>query len=251
MEFYGFDISEYQGVINWNRIPDKYSFVMIRAGYGVTPSQIDAKFNDNMRGALDRGLHVGVYWFLYALTVDDAIKNARALLEVIEPYKGKIDYPLVLDVEGDTIRYMSGQGKEASKRLITDMVDAFCTEIEQAGYYAMVYSDNSFINTYFYSDILNRYDLWFAYWVNIFNPDYCIRPCGMWQYTNAGNVDGISGRVDMDFTEIDYPELMKLRNLNHVIPVETPVKKSKIVVSGYVTEDDDKIVIVLDKNKVV
>lgn len=227
MEYYGFDVSQYQGNIDWNKIPDKYSFAIIRAGFGVTEksNQTDTKFNRNIQGALDRGLNVGCYWFLYALNEKDAVKNAEAFLRVIEPYKGKIKLPLWLDVEGDSIRYMRSCGVEPSKALVTKMAVAFMERIKQAGYATGFYSDNSFINTYLdTSQVVNKYDMWFAYWVSSFSPSYCIRPlCKVWQHTNSGSVPGISGRVDMNYMKIDYPEVIRAAGLNHLTQVENPV----------------------------
>lgn len=247
MGFHGFDISEYQGMIDWSKIPVKFSFAIIRAGFGVTSQQVDKCFHQNMLGAISDDFRVGCYWFLYALNVEDSIRNAEAFLEVIKPYEGNIDYPLVLDVEGDTIRYMKSMGVEPSKYLISEMVKAFCDRIEKAGYYVMVYSDNNFINTYFTKEVLERYDLWFAYWTTIFEPSYCIRDCGIWQHTNNGKVEGIEGRVDLDYAERDYARIIADAGLNHLFG-ELPVSETKkTFVSGSVTETDTQVIIVLEK----
>lgn len=249
MGYYGFDISEYQNTIDWNMIPNNFSFVVIRAGYGISVTQKDNRFDDHIQNAQKAGKNIGVYWFLYALDEKEAVQNAKAFLQVIEPYRKHINYPVVLDVEGDSIRYMRGQGVEPSKVKISGMVKAFCSVLEDAGYYAAVYSDNSFINSYFDAEVLKRYDLWFAYWVNKFDPSYCVRDCGMWQYTNKGSVNGIKGNVDLDYTERNYPETMKEHKLNgfyngEEIPV--PVTNT-LIESGTVSETDTQIFIVLNK----
>lgn len=251
MGYYGFDISEYQTDIDWGAIPNNFSFAIIRAGYGVSVTQKDNRFDSHMEGARNAGKHIGVYWFLYALNEEEAVQNAKAFLQVIEPYRKQIDFPVVLDVEGDSIRYMRGQGVEPSRVKISGMIKAFCSEIERAGYYAAVYSDNSFINSYFDSEVLKRYDLWFAYWVNKFDPSYCTRNCGVWQYTNKGNVNGIKGNVDLDYTERDYPAIMKEYGLNgyhNEKPEEIPVPVSNTMIeSGTVSETETQIFIVLNK----
>ena len=250
MKQYGIDVSEYQGLINWKKVSQQKDFAMIRAGFGVTASQIDPRFDENIGNAIDTGMHIGVYWFLYALNDDEAAKNATAFMSVLEPYKEKIDFPVVLDVEGDSIRYMRGQGVEPSKHNVSSMIRTFCDILEQHEWYVCVYSDNNFINTYFEKDILEKYDLWFAYWVNIFDPSYCTRNCGMWQYTNKGTVDGIDGCVDLDYTERDYPDIIKSRGLNgygkndNMIPV--PISNT-LIESGTVSETATQILIVLNK----
>ena len=245
MGYHGIDVSEYQGVIDWASIQKEFTFAMLRAGYGVTEKQIDKKFELNIDAAFRNGFNIGCYWFLYALTVEDAIKNAEAFLKVLEPHRKKITFPVVLDVEGDTVRYMKMQGVEPSKYLISEMIKAFCDRMEKAGFYVMVYSDNSFINTYFKNEILEKYDLWFAYWVNVFNPSYCTRHCGMWQHTNNGNVEGIEGRVDLDYTEKDYFKIiseLEKKKEEVIVPVS-----SVLIESGTVTETDTQIHIILNK----
>lgn len=242
MAYFGFDVSKYQGNIDWQKIPSKYSFTVIRSGLGTVTSQKDIKFDINMSGAMKRGLNIGCYWFLYATTVAEAVQNAKAFLKVVEPYKGKINLPLYLDVEGDTIRYMRGQGVEPTKALISEMIRAFCKEIESSGYYVGVYSDNSFINSWFQPDILSTYDLWFAYWVTAFSPSYCIRNCGMWQYNNRGSIEGIAGNVDLCYTERNYPDIIKKAGLNHLSgSVEKPVES---VEKTYTVEETETEIII-------
>ena len=37
---------------------------------------------------------------------------------------------------------------------------------------------------------------------------------GIWQYSSKGKVDGISGNVDMDYSYIDYPSIIKTGGFN-------------------------------------
>lgn len=247
-QYFGFDASKYQGAIKWDNIPSSYSFCILRAGYGITKAQKDPKFDEYVNGAKKRGLHIGAYWFLYACNVSEAIQNAKAFLQVLEPYKGVIDFPVYLDIEGDSVSYMRGRGYEPTKTLISEMIRAFCTELEDAGYYVGVYSDNNFINHWFTSDILTSFDLWFAYWVNAFSPSYCIRKCGIWQHTNKGNITGIDGNVDLDYTEREYYQIIKNKGLNHLTPdVEKEVEKVENVKRYTVEETEDEIIIRVKK----
>ena len=57
----GIDVSYHQGNINWTKVKnDGIKFAIIRAGSG---TKEDSKFKENMKGALDAGIQVGVYWF--------------------------------------------------------------------------------------------------------------------------------------------------------------------------------------------
>ena len=37
---------------------------------------------------------------------------------------------------------------------------------------------------------------------------------GMWQHTSKGKVNGVSGNVDLDWSYVDYPSVMKRVGLN-------------------------------------
>ena len=69
----GIDVSAYQGEIDWQQVADSgVEFAMIRLGYrGYSQGVImpDKNFEQNLRGALDAGLEVGVYFFSQAVSV--------------------------------------------------------------------------------------------------------------------------------------------------------------------------------------
>ena len=68
MEFKGIDVSKWQGEINWQSVQNTgINFAIIREGYGKKPpSQIDKKFKENIEGAKNAGINVGVYHYSYA-----------------------------------------------------------------------------------------------------------------------------------------------------------------------------------------
>ena len=99
--FEGVDVSVYQGNIDWNKAKaDGIEFAIMRAGYGKYVSQKDKYFDQNMKNAKAAGLPCGVYWFSYALTPEDAIKEADACYEVIKNYK--LEYPVSFDMETES-----------------------------------------------------------------------------------------------------------------------------------------------------
>ena len=111
---------------------------MIRAGMGNTAAQEDPWFRRHMDGALAAGLDVGCYWMNYYRTVEEARKEARAFLEVIAPYKGRISYPLSSDYEGDSIRYAKQCGYAPTPHTVTEQTVAFLETLEEAGWYVAV-----------------------------------------------------------------------------------------------------------------
>lgn len=74
------------------------------------------------------------------------------------------------------------------------MCVAFCEEIEKVGYRAGVYYNLDYFNTYVDSSRLNKYVQWYAQYAS--SP---ARNADIWQYSEKGQVPGISGNsVDMN-----------------------------------------------------
>ena len=201
----GIDVSEHQGVIDWERVKGNVDFVMIRAGYG--RNNIDKQFVRNIKECNRLGIKVGIYWFSYALNVDMAKQEAKYALDAIKNYK--VEYPICFDLEYDTLNYANKNGVAINKRLATDMVKAFCNVIEDAGYLAMNYANPDFIDNHFYQHELNKYLLWLA-WYGAKEDQIKKYDCAMWQYSENGIIKGISGSsVDMNYC---YKDLIKSTN---------------------------------------
>ena len=191
----GIDVSEHQGIIDWEKVKNNVDFVMIRAGYG--RNNIDKQFIRNIKECNRLGIKVGIYWFSYALNVDMAKQEAKYALDAIKNYK--VEYPICFDLEYDTLNYANKNGVTINKRLATDMVKAFCNVIEDAGYLAMNYANPDFIDNHFYQHELNKYLLWLA-WYGAKEDQIKKYDCAMWQYSENGIIPGISGSsVDMNY----------------------------------------------------
>jgi GH25 family lysozyme M1 (1,4-beta-N-acetylmuramidase) len=187
MESKGIDVSNYQGKIDWAKVKASgISFVIIRAGWGKT--NIDPKFRANIEGALNVGLDVGVYWFLYAKNENDIVLNAKKCYEVIEPYRKGITMKVWADWEYDSDKYKPG----LSKATRTEWVKKFCEEMKKYAYSVGVYANPDYLKSKF--NDLSEYPLWLAYYATSKGK---YEPL-MWQYTSSGHVDGIVGRVDID-----------------------------------------------------
>lgn len=202
-QYRGIDVSKWNGTIDWNRVKAAgIDFAMIRAGYGKEhPNQIDKKFKQNIEGAQAAGIPVGVYHYSYADSVEDAKKEAQFCLKIIAGYQ--LGFPVVYDIEDrEQLRLTNSQRTELCK--------AFCEEIENNNYYAMIYTNPNWLDNYLIRDELKPYDLWLAHW-GVDKPKY---ECGIWQTTDKGRVDGITTNVDLDISYVDYPSIMKSKGLN-------------------------------------
>ena len=193
----GVDVSVHQGTIDWQQVADAgFDFAMIRVGYrgyGTEGNMRgDTQFVNNVQGALDAGLDVGIYYFSQAITVEEARQEAAYVIEQIAPYR--ITYPVVFDWErqnyaGSRTQTIPDTG------LLCSMANAFCADIEAAGYEAMIYFyQNLAYNNLDLSQLLD-YPFWLAQYTDYpsFYYDF-----DMWQYTSSGKVPGISGNVDLN-----------------------------------------------------
>ena len=208
----GIDVSQWQGTIDWTKVKASgIEFAMIRAGYG--QNNIDPQFERNISECNRLGIPCGIYWFSYAYTEAMAIREAEYALAAVEPYK--LEYPIAFDYEGASVDYAKKNGVVPDKAHVTALANAFCGRIEQAKYYATVYTNPAYLSQYYDSYVPKSYDIWLAQWPT--NPDPNSKPAqagGIWQYTSSGSVNGISGRVDMNAAYYDYPDIIEKNGLN-------------------------------------
>ena len=194
----GIDVSQWQGDINWEKVAATgIDYVIVRAGYGKELYQEDPKFDENMRGAQSVGLDCGAYWYSYALSVEDAYKEAEVCYEVIKDYD--FTYPIYFDIEDPS-------QKRLSTAEVSAIIDAFCSTLEAKGYYVGVYSFANFLTTRVYEEVLDKYDVWVAHF-KVEAPSY-FKDYGMWQYTSESSIDGVKGAIDRDHSYINYPYII-------------------------------------------
>ena len=202
-QYYGIDVSEYQGQIDWEKVcAAGKDFAILRCGYGRYADQIDRCFEQNYRNAKKAGVNVGAYLFSYARTTDQAREEAENCLRFI---RGKtFEYPIFYDVE-------TAAQRKLGKEKLSDIVRTFCTALEENGYYAGLYSNPDFLYNALTPEIVRRFDLWLAQWAS--KPTYT-GAYGMWQYSATGTVSGIRGAVDLDTAYKNYPHIMRSKGLN-------------------------------------
>lgn len=195
----GIDVSKYQGNINWNQVKASgIEFAIIRVGYrgyGTGALVEDSKFRQNIQGATNAGLKVGLYFYSQAVNEQEAVEEASMVLRLCKSYR--ISYPIYFDTE--KVANDTGRADSIGRAQRTANAVAFCETIRDAGYRPGVYSYAS----WFYNELnmanLTQYSVWIAqYRDNLtFNYNYDI-----WQYTSSGSVPGISGRVDMNVSKL-------------------------------------------------
>ncbi len=195
----GIDVSSYQGEIDWQQVKQSgVEFAFIRVGFrGYTEGtlNLDSKFHQNVQGALDAGLDVGVYFFSQAITPQEAIDEAEYVLDAIAGYD--ITYPVVFDWE--TIGSSNARTNDIDNQTLTDCAIAFSERIADEGYTPMVYFNLTVGYLMYDLSQLTDYDFWFAQYPSsdaMYPTMYYNYQ--MWQYTSSGSVPGIEGNVDMN-----------------------------------------------------
>ena len=201
--YFGLDISKTQGFIDYNKLVKAgVDFVMLRVGargYGTGQLVLDEYYVDNIKGATDASLHVGLYFSSQAITKEEAVEEANMVISQIGEYK--IDYPIVFEMQ--TILNDTSRTGSLTKEARTDIAIAFLDTIKAAGYIPMFRGDKEWLLTKVDLSKLTSYDVWLSEEGDL--PDYPYQ-FSMWQYNKSGTIDGIVGNVSLNVSFIDYTE---------------------------------------------
>lgn len=188
---FGIDVSQHQGVIDWEKAKSKIGFAILRLGWigNKNNHTIDTQFERNYAECKRLGIPVGVYLYNYCNSEETVKQGANWVLERL---KGKsLELPVYIDMEDNSIANL---GKEK----LTNICIAFNTIIEKDGKWAGVYANRNWFNNYLYKEeIKKRYTTWIAHYTNEtekYKGEYDI-----WQNGSNGQIDGISGRADTNY----------------------------------------------------
>lgn len=209
MSIQGIDVSQFQGEIDWGAVKESgIRFAMLRAGFGA--GNIDEQFRNNAAACNRLGIPFGVYWFSYAYTPEGARLEADYCIEALADYE--VQYPVAFDYEYASVDYGESQGAVITREVATSLVDAFCSRVEQLGYFAMYYSNLDFLNRFFDPSLRTKYALWYAR----YQAEPGVSGLAMWQYRSNGSVSGIAGNVDMDLALYDLANVISRAGLNRL-----------------------------------
>lgn len=197
----GVDVSRFQGDIDWEKVADAgIEFAIIRTGFrGTTEGKLlqDDYFEDNIKGASENGIDVGVYFYSQAVNKEEAMEEVQMMLDMIEPYN--IEFPVVIDIE--SAESDSARTANLSSDVYEEVAKVFCEAVKKAGYKPMIYGNVKSFTLLMDAADVDDYDIWIAYYGT---PLYYPYHFDIWQYTSTGTVDGISGNVDLNICITDY-----------------------------------------------
>lgn len=182
------DVSEHNGVIDWQKVKNAgIDGAIIRCGYGSDyANQDDAQYRRNVAECERLNIPFGVYLYSYAQNADMARSEAAHVLRLVKGHK--LSYPIYYDVEENGLESVA----KSNSIVFGDI-------IEKAGYWCGVYS-----MLYWWQSCLKgleRFTKWVAHW----GVNECGMKCDMWQYSDKGHVSGV-GLSDMNYCYRDFPK---------------------------------------------
>ncbi len=187
----GIDVSQWQGNIDWEKVKNAGAeFAMIRVGYQKGydgQSVIDPYFLQNIAKAKEAGVKVGIYYYSYAKTVEEAKEQADWIADKLKSYE--IDLPVSFDWES----WSSFVTCDMSFYDINKVARTYCDTLKSYGYKTSLYSSKNYLEKIWYPEEFDN--IWLAHYTSKTNyeGDY-----NMWQFCNTGKIDGINGDVDID-----------------------------------------------------
>lgn len=190
----GIDVSENNGVVDWGAVKaNGFDFAIIRIGYG--HGNLDSEFYNNVNGAINAGLAIGVYHYSYAINEERAADEAEFVLNTLNDAGltvDKLPMGVWFDME-DADDYKVNRGMPTSQEL-TNICSVFINKLWQAGY----------VNTGLYASydwLVNVLDVsqlgGCAIWCAQLNNQCDYEGANLWQYTFSENIEGKEFDADL------------------------------------------------------
>lgn len=211
------DVSRYQGKITlygWRKVKAAgYKGVMLKT-VSTNPKMskradglyIDPTFEANYRNAKAAGLDVGVYYYTNASCEKLADEELAVLRQAL---RGKeLNLPVALDLESPSLAGMPYGD-------LSNLAAYHLEQIEKMGFYAQLYTYTSYANVHLdMARLAGRWDVWLADYTGK-TPKVSFK-YNAHQHTSKGSVPGISGNVDLNVTELNYPRIIRKKGLTRL-----------------------------------
>ncbi|HAF25923.1 MAG TPA: hypothetical protein DCG85_01265 [Lachnospiraceae bacterium] len=199
----GLILKEDLGTINFETLKKNgIEFVIVRVGRrGYSTGEIteDNYAPEYIKAAYDAGLSVGVSFYSQAISPEEAVEEAGVVLNILGSLELRTKYPICFDLE--TVSNDKSRTSELTKDELSAIAKTFCDSIRGAGYTPIIYG-----NKY---RLLRKLDLTKLKDERVFLsedkdvPDYPYE-FDMWEYNYDASISGISGKVPMVMSFVDY-----------------------------------------------
>lgn len=186
---YGIDVSKWQKGFDF-RLAKKqgYDFCIVRAGRTTAAGQqvMDEAFYDNINGAKNAGLDIGIYFYSLATTPAIAVREADWIHKLLNSdlRNTALKSGIWIDVED------SKQAKLSPERL-TSVIMAGINRLNSCGHYVGLYSSCSFFrNNLVLKNLPGYIPLWVAQYgkENTLKKLYPRKTISAWQYSDKGKI---------------------------------------------------------------
>lgn len=192
------DVSSWQGDIDWAKAKaDGVEGAIIRLGFG-WDNDADAKAQRNIAECKRLGIPFGIYWYSYAEDVDGAKHEGNDVVSKLRQMgvsPSDLKYPVYYDLERWT---WTGHTPPTNPNVYNGIVNAWYGALQSGGYQNLgVYSYTSYLQGPLNNANIYAKTRWVAqYGARIEFTAFGTNDRG-WQYTESGQINGISGSVDM------------------------------------------------------
>ena len=193
------DVSSWQGDIDWAKAKaDGVEGAIIRLGFG-WGNDADTKAQRNISECKRLGIPFGIYWYSYAEDADGAKHEGSDVVSKLRQMgvsPNDLKYPVYYDLERWT---WTGHTPPTDPNVYNGIVNAWYSALQSGGYQNLgVYSYTSYLQ-----GPLNNANIYAkTRWVAQYGPQMEFTAFGTndrgWQYTSSGQINGISGSVDMN-----------------------------------------------------
>lgn len=192
------DVSSWQGDIDWAKAKaGGVEGAIIRLGFG-WGNDADAKAQRNINECKRLGIPFGIYWYSYAEDVDGAKHEGNDVVSKLRQMgvsPSDLKYPVYYDLERWT---WTGHTPPTNPNVYNGIVNAWYGALQSGGYQNLgVYSYTSYLQGPLNNANIYAKTRWVAqYGARIEFTAFGTNDRG-WQYTESGQINGISGSVDM------------------------------------------------------
>jgi len=191
-----------------------YTYVFLRVGCGTTK---DACFEKDYAAAIAAGLKVGVYFYTYSTTEEQAVQDASRVLGWLNGRP--LQFPVAYDVE-------DAKQRGTNRRNINSaMFNSFANAIRPY-YKPMLYSGESFFNNYF--DKNKIFDLLWIAKYSTKTPDVG-KVIHIWQYTSGAiATDFYTNKLDRNFIMTPFSDTADISEASNPYPEPTRTIKKTV-----------------------
>lgn len=226
----GIDVSSHNGLLDWNIIKPQIDYAILRVGYGMDiKSQDDSRFERNAAECERLGIPFGTYIYSYATSLSSAESEARHMLRLMKGKKSS--YPVYYDLEDENTL-----GKQSNAD-IAKFAERFCDMLEDEGYFVGIYANLYWYRSRLTSPVFRRWTKWIAQYNKEMTYGDTV---GMWQHTDKGRLNGLSGYFDLNECYVDYPNIIVPKGFNNN-EVQPEFQKGDVNQNGEVTAIDARL----------